>query len=68
MEQIVNGIYLSCPGPAGSPPVLLLVDSGAPQNSSDPSVQSCSVGSLYSDFTGGHLWFKGSSGKWTQAV
>ena len=68
MAQIINGIYLSAPGPAGSASILFLVDAGAPANSTDPNVASCSIGFLYSDYQNGHLYFKGASGAWTHAV
>jgi hypothetical protein len=66
--QVVNGIYIACPGASGSVPILFLVDAGPPTSSTDPDVASCSIGSLYRDYQNGHLYFKGASGAWRQAV
>ena len=52
MPQVVNGIYLGCPGPAGSAPVIAFVETTTPANSTDPQVASCANGSTYSNVNG----------------
>lgn len=65
MPQINPGVILGAPGPAGSPPLGFFYGSGAPTASTNPLITKAAVGSLYSDHTGGNLWFMASSG-WTQ--
>jgi hypothetical protein len=67
MPQINPGVIIGCPGPAGSPPIMHCYGSGSPVNSTNPLITGAQIGSLYSDYVGGNLWFKGASG-WTQVT
>jgi hypothetical protein len=69
MPQITNGLILGSPGPVPSPSIAILYGSGAPTsltpNPAQVNVNNCAVGSLYTDYANGNLWYKTLSG-WTQ--
>lgn len=65
MAQIVPGLILGSPGPVPSAPLGHYYGSGAPTSSTNNIIVSARVGSLYSDYVNGNLWFKGLAG-WTQ--
>lgn len=65
MPQVVNGLLLGSPGPAGSAPIFILYGSGAPSTNPDPNLTGAQLGSLYIDYATPALWFKTASG-WTQ--
>ena len=62
---ILRGAKIGKPGPATAPPILFLYGEGDATASTNPDVQNAQVGSLYSDYVNGNLWFKQTSG-WTQ--
>ena len=66
MSQICRGVTLGSPGPIGSGRILFLYGSGSPlTNTTDADVTLARVGSLYTDYLNGNLWYKTLTG-WTQ--
>ena len=65
MAQVMRGLILGSPGPLGSAAIVILYGSGSPLTSTDPNVAGARIGSLYTDYVGGNLWFKTTSG-WQQ--
>jgi hypothetical protein len=65
MSQITHGALIGAPGPAGSPPIGFFYGVGNPASSADPLISNAQIGSLYSDYVAGNLWFKATSG-WVQ--
>jgi hypothetical protein len=62
---IIHGVVAGRPGPPGSPAIGWSYGAGSPLTVSDPHIGVAAVGSLYSDTTGGNLWFRGLIG-WQQ--
>jgi hypothetical protein len=58
MSQIVPGLILGSPGPTPSAPLGHYYGAGSPLASANPIIVTAQVGSLYSDYVGGALWFQ----------
>jgi hypothetical protein len=65
MSQVQKGMLLGSPGPIGSPAIAFLYGAGSPLSNPDPNVANCQTGSLYTDYKGGTLWFRTTTG-WQQ--
>jgi hypothetical protein len=62
MAQVVPGLILGSPGGVGSAPLGHYYGSGAPTSSTNNIIVSAQVGSLYSDYVNGALYFKSVTG------
>lgn len=62
MSQIVPGSIIGCPGGVGSSPLGFFYGSGAPTTSTNALILNAQIGSVYSDFTNGALYFKSLAG------
>jgi hypothetical protein len=60
----MRGLVLGSPGPVGSAAIVILYGTGAPDGQ-DPNIGGARIGSLYTDYVNGNLWFKTLSG-WQQ--
>jgi hypothetical protein len=67
MAQITPGLVVGTPGPIPSAPLGFYYGNGSPLNSTNNVIVNAQIGSIYSDYIGGNLWFKGASG-WTQVT
>jgi hypothetical protein len=67
MSQVQKGLLLGAPGPVGSAAIGIFYGSGSPLTNTDPNLSGARTGSLYTDYVGGNLWFKTTSG-WQQVT
>ncbi len=71
MPQTTRGLILGSPGAIPSPSIAILYGAGSPVtlvvDPTQVNVSNCAIGSLYSDYVGGNLWFKTTTG-WSQVT